>query len=151
MDDYDGKVEQAVDTQHLTAVGDSLVQCRFAMEAGLGPVINDEYGALLGAATGWGPSTAELSSIGERIINLERIFNVREGVSRKDDTLPYRVISDEIPQGPHKGHRIPNEKLKELLDSYYRLRGWDQDGIPGKEKLRQLGLEEYDPGTESRA
>jgi aldehyde:ferredoxin oxidoreductase len=151
MEDYDGKVEQAVNTQHLTAVGDSLVQCRFVMEAGLGPVINDEYGALLGAATGWGPSTEELCTIGERIVNLERVFNVREGVSRKDDTLPYRVIHDEIPEGPHKGHRIPNEKVETLLDSYYLLRGWDVNGIPSKEKLRQLGLEEYDPGTGSRA
>ena len=143
MDDYDGKVELAIATQHLTAVGDSLVKCRFATEAGLGPTINDEYGDLLGAVTGWRPTTAELTAVGERIINLERIFNVREGISRKDDTLPYRVTSEEIPQGPHKGHRILPEKLEELLDSYYEKRGWDENGIPGKERLERLDLKEY--------
>jgi aldehyde:ferredoxin oxidoreductase len=145
MDDYDGKVEMAIATQHLTAVGDSLVQCRFAMEAGLGLAINDEYGELLGAVTGWRPTTAELTAVGERIINLERIFNVREGISRKDDTLPYKVISEGIPQGPHKGHRIPPAKVDELLDSYYQSRGWDENGIPGMERLKRLGLEDYFP------
>lgn len=143
MDDYDGKVEMAIATQHLSAVGDSLIQCRFATEAGLGQVINDEFGDLLYAVTGWRPSTPELTAIGERIFNMESIFNVREGIRRKDDTLPYKVMSQEIPQGPHKGHRIPPEKLEELLNSYYQLRGWDENGIPGKERLERLGLKEY--------
>ena len=151
MDDYDGKVELAINTQHLTAVGDSLIQCRFAMEAGLGPTINDAYGALLGAVTGWEPSPEELTAVGERIVNLERIFNAREGVTRKDDSLPHKVMSDEIPEGPHKGFRIPPDKLEELLDRYYELRGWNGSGVPGGEKLRQLGLEEYDQGRQGYA
>jgi len=145
MDDYDGKVASAIATQHLTAVGDSLVLCRFAMEAALGLAINDEYGDLLGAVTGWGPTTAELTAVGERIVNLERIFNVKEGIGRNDDALPYRVMSEGIPQGPHKGCRTPSGKLDELLDSYYQSRGWDKNGIPGLERLRLLGLEEYFP------
>ncbi len=60
-EDYEGKVEMTIATQHLSAVGDSLVQCRFAMEAGLGQVINDDYGHLLEAVTGWRPSTADLT------------------------------------------------------------------------------------------
>jgi len=80
----------AIATQHLSAIGDSLVQCRFAMEAGLGQVINDEYGHLLGAVTGWDPGTAELTEIGERIVNMERIFNVREVSAVKTIPFPTR-------------------------------------------------------------
>jgi aldehyde:ferredoxin oxidoreductase len=93
--------------------------------------------------TGWKPSAEEVIAIGERIVNMERIFNVREGVRRRDDTLPFKVMSEEIPQGPHKGHRVPPEKLQELLDSYYQKRGWDKNGVPGKERLQRLGLSNY--------
>ncbi len=89
-----------------------------------------------------------MTEIGERIFNMERIFNVREGIRRKDDTLPYKVTSEEIPQGPHKGHRVPPEKLNDLIDTYYQARGWNANGIPGKERLDRLGLGEYYFGEE---
>jgi aldehyde:ferredoxin oxidoreductase len=143
METYDGKVELAITTQNLSTIGDSLVQCRFITEQGLGPAINDEFGNLLKAVTGWGPSTSELNEVAERIINLERLFNIREGISRKDDTLPYKVMWEEIATGPHKGQRILPEKLEELLDSYYDKRGWDRNGIPSRERLEHLGLSEY--------
>ena len=147
-DSFDGKVEMAIATQHLSAVGDSLIQCRFVMEAGLGQVISDEYGEVLGAVTGWQPSGEELDEIGERIFNMERIFNVREGIRRKDDTLPHKVTSEQIPQGPHQGHRVAPEKLIDLIDTYYQARGWNANGIPRKEKLDRLGLVEYYFGEE---
>jgi aldehyde:ferredoxin oxidoreductase len=143
MEEYEGKVEMAISTQHLSAVGDSLVQCRFVTEGGLGQEINDEFCNLVYAVTGWRPSTAELAEIGERIFNMERIFNVREGIRRKDDTLPYKVMAQEIRQGPRKGHRVPPERFTELLSSYYQLRGWDENGIPSMETLKRLGLNEY--------
>jgi aldehyde:ferredoxin oxidoreductase len=149
MDTYEGKVELAIATQHLSAVGDSLVQCRFVMERGLGDVITDEFSNLLKAVTGWGPSPNELNEIGERIFNLERIFNIREGISRKDDTLPYKVMWEEIPQGPHKGQRTSPEKLEELLDMYYKIRGWDTNGIPREKTLECLGLKEYFTGSDT--
>ena len=141
--DYEGKVEQAIASQNVSAVGDSLTQCRFIMEAGCGIVFNHMYINLLEAVTGWSPSVTELNEIGERICNMERIFNVREGICRKDDTLPYRVIWEEIPQGPLKGQRTTPEKLEELLDSYYQLRGWDNNGIPSSKTLERLGLKGY--------
>jgi len=143
MSDFEGKVEQAVASQNMSAVGDSLIQCRFIMEAGCGRALNQMHCNVLAAATGWCPTTLELNEIGERIYNMERIFNVREGISRKDDTLPYRVMWEEIPRGPLKGQRTSQEKLEELLDSYYQLRGWDKNGIPGAEMLERLGLTEY--------
>ena len=149
MNTYEGKVEQAIADQHLSAVGDSLIQCRFVMEAGCGRVFTDCYTDLLKAVTGWAPSTAELNEIGERIYNMERIFNVREGISRRDDTLPYRAMWEEIPEGPYKGQKTPPEKLEELLDSYYRLRGWDENGIPRRETLERLSLQDYSMSKET--
>jgi len=143
MDTYEGKVELAIANQNLSAVGDSLVQCRFIMESALGQAFGNEYSNLLKAVTGLELSTAELNEIGERIVNMERMFNIREGIRRRDDTLPYKVMWEEIPQGPHKGERIPAEKLEELLNSYYKLRGWDENGVPLKETLKRLGLEQY--------
>ncbi|MBW2368641.1 MAG: aldehyde ferredoxin oxidoreductase family protein [Deltaproteobacteria bacterium] len=132
MSDYKDKVAQAITSQNLSAVGDSLIQCRFVMEAGCGIEFSNIYTDLIKATVGWRPDTVELNEIGERICNTERIFNVREGVSRKDDVLPYRVMYEEIPQGPLKGQRTPSDKLEEMLDNYYQRRGWDENGIPSR-------------------
>ncbi len=143
MIDYEGKVEQAIPSQNMCTVGDSLILCRFVMEAGCGEKFNEVYTNLLEAVTGWSPSSSELNEIGERICNMERIFNVREGISRKDDILPYRVMWEAIPRGPLAGQRTPPEKLAELLDKYYQLRGWDENGIPQLQTVKRLGLKEY--------
>ncbi len=143
MSTYEGKVEQAISDQNLSSVGDSLVQCRFVMEPGCGTNFNEIYSNMLEAVTGWRPDASELNEIGERICNMERIFNVKEGIRRKDDTLPYRVMWEEIPSGPLAGQRTPPEKLAEMLDKYYQLRGWDENGIPTRNTLKRLGMEEY--------
>jgi aldehyde:ferredoxin oxidoreductase len=93
------------------------------------------------AVTGWDLDVAELERIGERICNLERLFNCREGISRKDDTLPWRVQHEPIPDGPSKGMHCPPEELSRMLDEYYDLRGWTRDGIPTRDRLSVLGLE----------
>jgi len=92
---------------------------------------------LLNAATGVGYDLDELVLAGERIFNAERLFLVRAGFSRKDDTLPPRILREPLPDGPAKGVVC---HLDEMLTEYYRLRGWTQDGIPTDEKLRELGL-----------
>jgi len=143
MSDFQGKVEQAIASQNRSAVGDSLVQCRFVMEQGCGKSFNDLYTDLLNSVTGWEPNADELNEVGERICNIERMFNVREGVSRTDDTLPYKVMWEEIPRGPLTGQRTAPEKLEELLDHYYQLRGWNNNGIPTRKTLEQLGLKQY--------
>ncbi len=68
---------------------------------------------------------------GERIWNLERMFNIRAGFSRNDDTLPDRFFESE---------GINKEEFEKALDDYYLLRGWDENGVPKQEKLRELGL-----------
>jgi len=142
MSDYQDKVEQAIASQNVCSVGDSLVQCRFVMEAGCGINFNDVYTNLLEAVTGWHFDISELNQIGERICNIERIFNVRAGISRKDDTLPFKVMREGIPRGPLPGQRTPPDKLTELLDRYYQLRGWDENGIPRERTLERLDLKE---------
>lgn len=137
----EGKAAFAARSQEFSAVGDSLVICRFTSErGGYGLFLNDNYVRLVNAATGWELDLAELTRIGERICALERAFNVREGISRKDDTLPWRVQHEPIPEGPSKGCHCPPAELDRMLDEYYDLRGWSRDGIPTPERLRALGL-----------
>jgi len=112
-------------------------------------VLGDPYAPLLEATTGWLPTADELRTIGERVWHAERIFNVREGVSRESDTLPPRVMNEGIKTGPLKGERIPPERLQEMLDSYYQARGCGLDGIPEKATLERLGLSEYVTTTPS--
>jgi aldehyde:ferredoxin oxidoreductase len=130
----------AIRSQHFTAVDDSLVMCRFTSERGFGLFLNEAYAGLVSAVTGWGMDEAELDRVGERIVNLERAFNVREGARRKDDLLPWKVMHEPIPDGPSAGMYCPPAELDQMLDAYYTLRGWDRDGVPTPERLAALGL-----------
>jgi len=74
---------------------------------------------------------------GERIFNLERLFNLKAGLTHKDDTLPKRMLEDPMPEGPGKGHVV---RLKEMLPEYYKFRGWTVKGVPTEKKLGELGI-----------
>lgn len=74
---------------------------------------------------------------------MERLYNIREGISRRDDTLPYRVMWEEIPYGPMATQNTPPQMLEEMLNNYYHLRGWGEDGVPTAETIRRLDLEDY--------
>ena len=138
----EGKPAWAIRSQNFTAVDDSLVLCRFTSErGGYGMYLSENYVRMINAATGWDLDLAELERIGERICTLERAFNVREGITRKDDTLPWRAQHEPIPDGPSKGSFCPPEELDKMLDEYYELRGWSKNGIPTPERLRSLGLD----------
>ena len=98
------------------------------------------YAKLLSAATGIKDfaSPDYLWRVGERIVNLERMFNIREGLGRKDDVFPKRLTDEPLPAGPSAGQVFEAEPL---LESYYKARGWDPEtGIPTKDKLNELGL-----------
>ncbi|WP_286933257.1 MULTISPECIES: aldehyde ferredoxin oxidoreductase family protein [Aminobacterium] len=118
----------------LTAAIDSSGMClftSFALDAA-------DYAAFLKAGTGFDYTADEIMTCGERIWNLERLFNLREGLNPgKEDTLPPRLLKEPIPEGPGKGKlsRVP-----EMLPEYYRLRGWDEKGIPTEETRRRLNL-----------
>jgi aldehyde:ferredoxin oxidoreductase len=134
------KPEFAIRSQHFTAVGDSLVLCRFTSERGFGLFVGEPYARMVRAVTGWDLTVEELERIGERVINLERLFNVREGVRRGDDVLPWKVMHEPIPDGPSAGMYCPPEELTAMLDEYYRRRGWDAEGVPAPGRLALLDL-----------
>jgi aldehyde:ferredoxin oxidoreductase len=84
-----------------------------------------------------------LKKTGERIENLAKVINIREGLGRKDDTLPYKVMHDPIPdEGPSKGAVVTQPELDLLLDDYYESRGWTKEGVPTLEKLKELGMDD---------
>lgn len=139
----EGTPEFAARTQHFTALGDSLTQCRFVSEAGWGKRVTDRYRDAINAATGWDLSTDEVERIGERVYNLERLINVERGVARREtDTLSHRVMHEPIPDGPAEGMYCPPDELDAMLDEYYEYRGWDDDGVPTAERLDDLGMAE---------
>lgn len=111
--------------QNMAAVVDSLIMCKFSSFA-LGEV---ESANLLSAAVGVNYTAEDLLAVGERIYNLERLFNQREGFCRTDDSLPTRVFE-----------RMARERFDEALFEYYRWRGWDEFGVPKPGKLKELGL-----------
>jgi aldehyde:ferredoxin oxidoreductase len=114
---------------------DALGVCKFMGMA----LMAEDILSVINAATGWDLDVAEFRQAGERIFNLARAFNVREGLRRKDDTLPKRLLEDPLPDGPAAGLTVD---LDPLLDAYYEFRGWDrQTGIPTREKLRELELD----------
>src|SRR5919106_829850 len=130
----------AVRSQHFTAVGDSLVMCRFTSERGFGLFVEEPYADMVRAVTGWDIDVDELERIGERVVNLERLFNAREGVRRPNSRLPGRVMHEPIPDGPSAGMFCPPDELSAMLDEYYALRGWDANGVPTAARLARRGV-----------
>lgn len=138
---FDEIPEYVVKSNYFTSVGDSLAVCRFIAEGMLEPPsISSSMATMVNLITGWDVDVSELEQMGERVYNLERLINVRRGVSRKDDILPYRVMNEPIPDGPSKGRYCPKNDLDTMLDRYYELRGWTKDGIPSDAKLEELKL-----------
>ena len=119
--------------QDLTAVVDSAGICLFTTFAiGL-----PEISQMLRTALGWECTDEEILQMGERIWNLEKLFNIEAGFTKEDDTLPERLLKEPLPSGPAKGK--VNE-LDVMLKEYYEVRGWDQDSIPTEEKLKELSI-----------
>jgi aldehyde:ferredoxin oxidoreductase len=128
-----GKAQWTKIFQDFTAVVDSTGICLFTTFALGVPEVKD----FINAATGLNLSDEETLKAGDRIWNLERLFNLEAGISPSEDTLPKRLLEEPIPEGPMEGNVA---RLSEMLPEYYKLRGWNENGIPTKEKLAELGL-----------
>jgi aldehyde:ferredoxin oxidoreductase len=135
----EGKGKDIARAQIGQAIEDSVIQCSF----GAATALNSELRcAFLVAATGYQElgDVAYLDNIGERIICLERLFNVREGFSRKDDRLPSRMLTEKLENaGPSTGQRVAN--LDNMLDEYYDALGYTNHGIPSASTITRLSLE----------
>jgi aldehyde:ferredoxin oxidoreductase len=129
----EGKPALVITFQDLTAALDSTGACLFTT-FGIGA---DELAALLSAVTGVAYSTEDFMTAGARVWNLERQFNLKAGLTAADDTLPPRILNDPIKTGPSKGEV---NHLDQMLPEYYRLRGWDEQGVPTPDRLKELSL-----------
>ncbi|SDP82608.1 aldehyde ferredoxin oxidoreductase family protein [Desulforhopalus singaporensis] len=139
--DEAGKGKDCAILQNGMILPDILSTCKFMSYAGITP---EHWANILQASTGWDVDGYELVRLGERVVNLQRLFNIREGFSREDDMLPDRLLAG--PEfGPYEGNQdcvISNYEA--LLDEYYIARGWDiKTGTPSREKLSELELADY--------
>jgi aldehyde:ferredoxin oxidoreductase len=132
-DEIDGKPELVVLFQNLTAALDATGSCLF-VTFGIGA---DELAEMLSALTGVEYTIADFMKCGDRIWNLERQWNLGAGFSAKDDSLPPRLLSEPIKTGASKGKL---SRLPEMMPVYYKVRGWDENGVPTPGKLQELGL-----------
>ncbi|WP_027364383.1 aldehyde ferredoxin oxidoreductase family protein [Desulfotruncus alcoholivorax] len=130
----EGKAEMVKDLQHYNAAKFSLILCDFWA------LSFDIMAEMLSALLGEEVTAQSLEQAGERIFNLARLFNTREGLSAKDDVLPARIHRHPLATGSTEGKTLPEEEFIKMLLEYYSIRGWDNNGVPSGEKLQELGL-----------
>ncbi|MFC1991851.1 aldehyde ferredoxin oxidoreductase family protein [Chloroflexota bacterium] len=122
---------------------DATGQCLFSVSQMGGVNVPEEIVNLIRLATGWEDySLEEYNTTNERLLTLRRLFNVREGMGRKNDVLPERFYTLQIPIGQMKGKVVSQEEFEKELDKFYEARGWDEQGIPTEEMLKKLCLED---------
>jgi aldehyde:ferredoxin oxidoreductase len=130
----EGKAAICVEDQTRTSVKWSFIFCDFYS------VNFPNMAKYYSAVTGVQSSEEHLRKVGRRIWNLTRAFNVREGFTRKDDTMPERMEKEPLPDGKPKGHVVPRADFEKMLSEYYKLWGWDDQGRPTKKALDEAGL-----------
>jgi len=136
-----GRGKMVRDMENLYALIDSFIVCKFSR----GTYYKDmsDMAKLYSLVTGIEMTPEELKKSGERINTIARLINIREGLGRKDDTLPWKVMNMPIPdEGPVKGAVVTQKELDLLLDDYYESRGWTLEGVPTAEKLKEIGMDE---------
>ena len=132
----DGKAAICVEDQTRTSVKWSFIFCDFYAVSF--PNMAKYYTSVTGVPS----NEQDLRTIGRRVWNMVRAFNVREGFSRKDDTLPERIEKEPLPAGKPKGHVVSRADFEKMLSEYYKLWGWDDQGRPTKKTLDEAGLED---------
>ncbi len=132
---YEGKAKLVVDMQNTQFAKFSMGICDFW------PISAESLGRLWGATFGEELSAEEVDHMGERIFNLQRMFNVTLGFDREQDRLPDRFYKELLKAGPPADKPFTWEAFKAAMDEYYRLRGWDDQGRPTVAKLTELGIE----------
>jgi len=135
-----GRGKMVRDMEDTYALIDSFIVCKFSRGTYYKEL--EDMARLYSLVTGFEMSAEELQKSGERINTVARLINIREGLGRKDDTLPWKVMNVPIPdEGPVQGAVVTQEELDLLLDDYYDSRGWTVEGVPTVAKLKELGME----------
>ena len=135
-----GRGKLVKDLEDTYALLDSFIVCKNARGTFYKEM--QDMARLYGLVTGNDMTTEDLATAAERINTIARLINIREGLSRKDDTLPWKVMNEPISEdGPVKGAVVTQDELDLMLDGYYTARGWNVDGVPTKKTLKELGLE----------
>ena len=132
-------------SEDFAATLDSLIICKFLRKC-----FNDYYeeaAEVLRNVTGWDYTANDIKRAGERIHNLKKLFNIREGWSTDDDWLPGRLLSEALPTGVGAGVRLSADELRQMIHSYYQARGWDDHGLIPESKLAELNLPHLPPHT----
>ena len=134
------KVRYAWITQKMFSIADTLCVCQFDWGPAWELYGPDHFARVVRAVTGWDVTVDDLMLAAERRINMMRAFNAREGFTRKDDTLPPKVLQPKV-GGASDGVAVTLEELERAKDIYYRMAGWDvETGNPSRQKLQELGL-----------
>jgi aldehyde:ferredoxin oxidoreductase len=123
-------------SQNIMCLMDSLKLCKFLLYGGVNLTMITQW---IKNVIGWEMTVDELLETGERIFNLKRMYNVRCGISRKDDTIPMRILTQPR-RDKGTGENLPH--FGKMLNEYYQIRGWTDEGIPKQETLKRLGLRE---------
>jgi len=121
----------------VSAVLDSLGLCKVPVLTLIGDFDLKNEAALTASLTGWSVDSEDLLRIGERIVNVERLFNLRNGAGVRDDRIPEKFIEEAIDEGPGEGHTV---ELEPMLRDFYRVMGWNETGYPSEERLTALDL-----------
>ena len=137
---YEGKAEAMKVFEDLRSFNNSLIMCAFTTDMVGKDYSFDKVGEMLEAVTGRSFSPEDMLKIGERNYLLLRILAGRAGYSAKKDYLPDR-LKEPLLSGSTEGEEFPEERLKNVLEEYYEIRGYDESGLPGGDKLNELGLE----------
>jgi len=131
-----GKGRSVAFFENIRAVADSMEVCRFVTRGKLG--FPENLVGMLCAVTGLDFTADQLYTLGERIVNVERLFNLKAGMTRAQDTLPERYLKEPLPDGAARGKTVP---LAKMVEDYYKARDWSlSSGFPSREKLENLGL-----------
>ncbi|MHA2249238.1 MAG: aldehyde ferredoxin oxidoreductase C-terminal domain-containing protein, partial [Candidatus Kariarchaeaceae archaeon] len=135
---YNDKGWIVVTHESIYAVGDGLGICRFITHSFNSPALlkYTHFSDLVLNATGI--DIDDYRSIGDRTVTLERMFNIKCGLTRADDYPPQRYMNEEASYGVAKGHRIERVKYDQMLDEYYETRGWSKEGIPSKDQQDEI-------------
>ncbi|HEX2987601.1 MAG TPA: aldehyde ferredoxin oxidoreductase family protein [Chloroflexota bacterium] len=144
-----GRGPLAMAQEDYAATLDSLGVCKFLRRCF--DAFHVEAADLFRATTGLELTAEELQKVGERVSNLKKAYNIREGWTRADDTLPPRILEEKLPTGVARGTGLTRSELDEMIDGYYEARGWTTEGLIPPAKLAELGMEELGAGVSEGA